>query len=208
METMTDLTCPECGEQQSNAEECTSCGASLLSPAEDIQGIKGEKTVSSPWPTTTPSQTDAPEEPSGPEAVQHESAEEDVASPTADSQSDTETLEEPTETNPPTTTNEWKPTTIDSEEEPITAHSEPPPSQEDVLLEETRPESVSCKLSHRHRLKTHLKRRTPISKRKMNHLSSQHSRSKKPQAPQIELDTHCFGEMGKRSSASLSSIPF
>ena len=70
METVTQLTCPECGEQQASAEECSSCGAILLSPAEDIQGIQGEKTVSSPWPTQPPSQTDAPKENPETEAVQ------------------------------------------------------------------------------------------------------------------------------------------
>ena len=52
MESVTEVTCPECGLQQSSGEECTACGATLLSPAEDIQGFQGDQTVSVPWPAS------------------------------------------------------------------------------------------------------------------------------------------------------------
>ena len=139
MDTVTELTCPECGEQQTSAEECASCGASLLSPAEDIQDIQSEKTVSSPWPTTTPSKTDAPIKPSEPEVVQQEATKEEVvADLPADPRSEPEVFEETKDRNPPST-DEWKPTRIDDENDSITAQSETPRAQENVLPEHAHP---------------------------------------------------------------------
>ena len=62
MDTVAELTCPECGEQQISSDECVSCGASLTHLNEDIPTMQGKKPVVAAWPTqtnveTSPAQT-------------------------------------------------------------------------------------------------------------------------------------------------------
>ena len=61
MDTATDLTCPECGEQQPNSDECVSCGASLANLNEDIPTMQGKKPVSAAWSTQSHVKTPQPQ---------------------------------------------------------------------------------------------------------------------------------------------------
>ncbi len=63
MDLSTELTCPECGEQQTQAEVCVSCGENLLSAENEIPTIQGKTTVSKSWPTQSspkPASTESP----------------------------------------------------------------------------------------------------------------------------------------------------
>ncbi|WP_447969504.1 YjgN family protein [Nitrospira sp. M1] len=121
MDATTELTCPECGERQTQTDECISCGAGLFSLEEDVPVITGEKTTSAPWPSssssTTPSAFAAATEP----VLNTQPPE----SHTPTSIEDSPQVEEHSQVgNQSTTTPDWQPTTM-SVDPPViaTAHA-------------------------------------------------------------------------------------
>ncbi|GJL62898.1 MAG: hypothetical protein NPIRA04_15520 [Nitrospirales bacterium] len=110
MDTATELTCPECGQQQPQTEECVSCGVSLFSLEEPAPVITGGKSASASWPSTSSAKPQTAWPTSSAEPVQKtQSLSHDVGKPT---EANSNTFEKFQETNQPSRAVDWQPTTM------------------------------------------------------------------------------------------------
>jgi len=133
MDTATELTCPECGKQQPQTEECVSCGVSLFSLEESAPVITGGKSASAAWPSTSSVKTQtAWPSPSAKPFQETQSINDDVSKPTEDISN---TLEQSQETNQPSIAADWQPTAIGDDKDQTDADSEVSESPDDVPIE-------------------------------------------------------------------------
>ncbi|MGB0909801.1 MAG: YjgN family protein [Nitrospirales bacterium] len=133
MDTVTEVTCPECGEVQATAEECMSCGASLIRPDEDIPIMEGKKIVSSPWPTKTESTSAAPTSTTTAESALNDPF--PFPEPQPDSEKSSSISEKnATAIEQPSVTTNLQPTEIHDEEQITEVHAETRTPQPHVAL--------------------------------------------------------------------------
>ena len=92
METATEITCPDCGVQQPHADECSSCGTSLVDLVEEVPTMKSKKTTTKAWPTPSSSETDSSPSSSDPKTAQPDGLENVVTSEPPENPTEPETV--------------------------------------------------------------------------------------------------------------------
>ncbi len=109
MDTITELTCPECGEQQTQAEACISCGTSLLGLSDDIPTMQGKKTVSIPWPTESSPKSTSSKPTAETNTTQIAPSRGETLATATETQVDSNNTEESAGTAPPEQSINWQP---------------------------------------------------------------------------------------------------